>query len=134
MYNKQGGYESILPFIYGVTDVFPEALFKNITTKHGLASLNADHPKKSTKYEYRSNIHSYFNYKLLVSSKAKLMKNEKKNNKHLTQINAILGNVRQWIESQWSKGASFTMWSAQGEGLKNKRQLSLINVALIGNK
>ena len=65
MYGRQIGYESMLPFIYGITDIFPETAFNNLTTPYGLSSLQLDHPKKNNRYEYRGNIHSYFNYKIL---------------------------------------------------------------------
>jgi hypothetical protein len=38
---------------------------KNLTTSYGLASLNLDHQKVSQKFEFRGNIHLYFNYKIL---------------------------------------------------------------------
>lgn len=49
-------------------------MFKNITTGYGLASLHIDHPKANPHYEFRGNIHSYFNYKILFWAKKNLKK------------------------------------------------------------
>lgn len=106
-------------------------MLNNITTKHGLASLNIDHPKIHKKYEYRGNIHSYFNYKLLFEAKHRLKKQGKKNSNMMRLITGITGTVKEWILKEWSQGRSFTMWSPEGEGLRNKKQLSVINVGLL---
>ena len=88
-------------------------MLKNITTKYGLTSLHQNHPKSSEKYEYRGNIHSYFNYKILYEYKTKLNKNEKKNQmKYVKIIDSILTNLKKFIIDSWNQsGKSYTMWS-----------------------
>lgn len=127
VYAKQSGYESMLPFVYGLTDIFPEQQFKNITTRYGLASLPTDHPRANPHYEYRGNIHTYFNYKVLVWTKKHL---KKPSLQYLKASEELLSKVRAFVEDQWGKGQSYTMWSAKGEGLRTKKHLSLLNVGL----
>jgi hypothetical protein len=69
VYCSQFGYESLLPYAYGLSLVFPEEAFKNLTTSVGLTSLAVDHPKASKHYHFRSNVHLYFNYKILLGSR-----------------------------------------------------------------
>ena len=106
---------------------------QNITTKFGIASLNIDHPKMNTHYEYRGNIHSYFNYKILFTAKKVVAKYQNKYelNKVNLYSNTLLANIRQFILNEWANGRTFTMWSPQGTGLRHRKQLSLINVALL---
>ena len=39
MYGKQIGYESLLPFVYSISDYYPDLAFTNLTTPYGLSSL-----------------------------------------------------------------------------------------------
>ncbi len=129
IYDKQSGYESLLPFAYGLTEIFPEGHLKNITTKYGLASLSMDSPKVNEHYEYRSNIHSYFNYKLLFGLKKNL---NKKNNQYRKVIDQVIQQVKTFLLEKWGRQESFTMWSVSGKGLRNKRQLAVVNVGFLG--
>jgi hypothetical protein len=105
-------------------------MFKNITTRYGLASLHVDHPRANTHYEYRSNIHIYFNYKILFGAK----KNLKKQNLQFSKmIDEMITRVKEFIMMKWNGKQSFTMWSAEGKGIRNKRQLSLISVGFFRN-
>lgn len=109
VYAKQGGYESLLPFVYSLTDIFPEQMFKNITTRYGLASLHLDHPRANSHYEYRSNIHSYFNYRILFGAKKNL---KKQNLQYSKMIDEVISGVREFIMAKWNEKQSFTMWNA----------------------
>ncbi len=66
----------------------------NITTKYGLVSLHTSHPLANTHYEYRGNIHSYFNYKILFGGKKVLGKNPRDDGKNIKLIDSIIMNVR----------------------------------------
>jgi hypothetical protein len=131
LYAKQSGYESLLPFVYGLTELFPETAFKNITTRYGLASLNSEHPKANSHYEYRGNIHSYFNYKLIQGARNMLRRNEKKNEKRIALVEDAMERVQEWLLGEWAVGRTYTMWTVEGEGLRHRRQLSLLNAALL---
>lgn len=99
IYNKQGGYESLLPFVYGLTDIFPEEHLKNITTKYGLVSLNIDHPKFNEHYEYRGNIHSCFNFKILRELKKKV--NNKRYAEFKKLVDDVLVGIKTFLVERW---------------------------------
>ncbi|MCB0369909.1 MAG: hypothetical protein KDD45_10860, partial [Bdellovibrionales bacterium] len=100
-------------------------------TEFGLASLNPDHPKNNKDYEYRGNIHSYFNYKILREAKSRLSKYAQRNADLIKMIDEVKGKVKSWILNQWAQNNTFTMWSNQGQGLRNKKQLALVNAMLL---
>jgi hypothetical protein len=72
VYVEQVGYESFLPYTYELTNIFPEEFLRNVTTSFGLASLNLNHAKLSSKFDFRGNIQLYFNYKLLFEARRRL--------------------------------------------------------------
>jgi len=99
IYAKHVGYETLLPYVYELSERFPDNLLQNITTKYGLASLNIDHPKMNTHYEYRGNIHSYFNYKILFTAKRVVAKYQNKNELFKVNLysNTLFANIREYI-------------------------------------
>lgn len=92
VYAEQIGYESFLPFIYELTNVFPEDFLRNVTSPYGLASLNLEHDKFSSKFEFRGNVHLYFNYKILLEARRKL--EASKNQRAFLAIQDLLIKVR----------------------------------------
>ena len=50
VYALHVGYESLLPYMYDISTVFPEEVLKNLTTSYGLTSLIQDHPKANSKF------------------------------------------------------------------------------------
>lgn len=72
IYAEQIGYESFLPYTYELTSLFPEEFLRNVTTPFGLASLNLNHPKFSQRFEFRGNVHLYFNYKILFEARRRI--------------------------------------------------------------
>lgn len=86
-------------------------MFANITTKYGLASLHTTHPRANTHYDYRGNIHSYFNFKILYWAKKVLAKNPRDDGKDMKLLNSVILDIRAHILQFWKEGKSFTMWS-----------------------
>jgi hypothetical protein len=119
----------MLPYIYGLSPIFSSDMLSNITTAHGLASLTLDHPKINTHYDYRGNIHLYFNYKILHEIKSKSIKAKK--DKQVEQANQVINKVKELILKEWEQGRSWTMWTPAGVGLKNKKQLAILNAVFL---
>ena len=46
-------------------------------------------------------------------------------------VNQVISNIKKWILNEWSQGRSFTMWNHEGKGLRNKKQLAILNLRFI---
>jgi hypothetical protein len=110
--------------------VFPEEAFKNLTTSVGLTSLAVDHPKASKHYHFRSNVHLYFNYKILLGSRNRARASNDK--KAMAYVEVLLANLRNFVSNAAAKGEWWAEWTATGEGMSKGRSVGLLAALLLG--
>lgn len=103
-----------------------------MTTSFGLASLNLNHPKSSEKFEFRGNIHLYFNYKILLEARRRI--ESSKNQRPLPAINDLIARLQSTVLSFWQTGRHFTVWTAGGVGLRERKGLAVLSVLVLGER